>query len=269
MPEFAPASCWLALCHLTVLLFLSPQSGAAELGRPPSASPPPPAFDVRDARLTLEARCLLIQDRELARFNLGVSIKQGVAVVWGRLPSETLARRALEQVRQVQGVFEVHQEFQLLPFEFGTEPPDISPPAASPPKKDPLSPGALMGRTGQTPPPSVPFRVGEPPPSSAAVSLLPPVPVTSLPPSHPIDPPAILLPPATPASPASLNSAVEQLRSGDRRFQQVLAEVRQGIVYLSGTVWRMEDMRELAQLVSRLPGVAGVVIDHPHVSTPR
>jgi hypothetical protein len=262
-----PRTCRRAFCCLAGLFLLSPQSGAAELGRPPSASPPPHACDLRDIYLTLEARRLLHQDRELARFSLGVSVNQGVAVVWGRLPTETLARRALEYVRQVRGVFEVHQELQILPFEHGTEPPDIKPSDEDKPKRDPISPGALVGRAGPKPTPSAATNIVEPPPVSAAVSLLPPVPVVvPLAGSVPL---AVLLPPAAPAAPVSLESAVEQLRRSDRRFQQVRAEVRQRTVYLSGTVARADDLRALAQLVSRLPGVSDVIIENSHVATPR
>jgi osmotically-inducible protein OsmY len=263
MPAFVPRFRWRALLCLALLYCFSPQSGAAEPGRPHSALPPPPAFDVHDARLTLEARRLILQDRELARFNLGVSINQGVAVVWGRVPSETLARRALEHVRQIRGIFEVHEELQILPFEFGTEPPD-NPPERRDLNRVVSSPGALMGRTGRKPPVVV-----DPAPIGAAVTLLPPVPATVACPPAKLDPPAVLLPPATSALSASLESAVEQLRRSDRRFEQVRAEVRQGTVYLSGTGARTEDIRELAQQVSRLPGVAGVVIEHLPVNSPR
>jgi osmotically-inducible protein OsmY len=221
---------------------------------------------VRDARLIIEARRVLHQDPELARCNLAVSINQGVAVVWGRVPSEALARRALDQVRQVRGIFEVHHELLIQPFEFGLDRKEKKSPDPGRPKKEPLPSGRLVGLPGSKPPSSVTPRSAELPPLSAAVSLLPPVSVTVPNPSTSSGPSAVLLPPAPSASAVSLESAVEQLRRGDRRFQQVRAEVRLRTVHLSGPTARVQDIRDLADQVARIPEVASVVIEHQRAS---
>src|SRR4051794_23423697 len=78
------------------------------------ASGPDPGLPVRppgkffprlhDVRLTSHARRALLEDCQLAPLNLGVKVKDGVATLWGPVPSEKVAEEALERVKGVEGI---------------------------------------------------------------------------------------------------------------------------------------------------------------------
>jgi hypothetical protein len=66
--------------------------------------------------------------------------------------------------------------------------------------------------------------------------------------------------------PPPLERAVRQLRGRDPRFLQVSAEVRGGLVYVSGPATAAQEVFAFAQAVAELPGVERVVLvdkNHP------
>ena len=74
-----------------------------------------PADDaaLRDCVLTARARQVLLQDNVLAPLNLGVSVRSGVATLWGQVPTVGLGRRAEDKTRKVPGIREVHSELRI------------------------------------------------------------------------------------------------------------------------------------------------------------
>src|SRR5262249_57886015 len=82
------------------------------------------------------------------------------------------------------------------------------------------------------------------------------VPVPEAPGTSAAKPPA----PETPHRPTDLVQSIERIRQADERFQLVHAEVIDGAVFLRGSVQSGEDQFELAQRISRLPGVTRVVL---------
>lgn len=206
----------------------------------------------RDCHATLRARQAIHQDTVLAPLALGVSIRAGNATVWGAVPDDAAARRAVECVRQVPGVLRVRGELQVLP---PTDPlaEFLSRPPAPNPVLPPILPEALKAPAQLTsrwvdgaaelfiaPPAAKP---------DGAVALLPPVTVSA--------PPAARDAMAT-AGPEVLTAAVERLRGSDPRFRGVHVQVIGGVVRLQGMVPRAEDGMELANKIARLPGVERV-----------
>jgi osmotically-inducible protein OsmY len=271
--------------------------------RSPSADYPNP-----DTQLTFKARGALRDADGLTFLNLGVRIHRGVATLWGSVPTAELAQRAVETVRLVPGVTTVKNELAVVPPDgFGPEIlPSISlAPETWPAPLATATPppgGALVTRPGEHGPvPGQPALSGQTPPAaettaetrpslSGAVSLLPPIAGSSTPPAKPGDPPVMLLSPVVPgsspaptradtpptwrpvqpAAPASvpLAQAVEQVRQADTRFTHLIADVRDRVVFLRGTVAHGEDTMALAQALSRVPGVERVVVDKVQVMPP-
>ena len=82
------------------LLFLAPCCLPLALPLGTVAADPPPMRSqsgaerellTRDLRLTMSARKALQEDKELASCSIGVNVREGVAELWGRVPTEILA----------------------------------------------------------------------------------------------------------------------------------------------------------------------------------
>lgn len=216
--------------------------GAVALADPEEARADAPP-ELHDIRISLRVRKALSADPELGRYNVGVTLRQGTATLWGVLPSDALVRRAVARAQQVQGVLAVKSELRVAQTtepKLDDKPPDL--PAVLGTPKPSRHPGLLTGEP----------RPGSPP--GPGVSLLAPVPAN--------DPPAAILLPRPLNRAAELTAAVMRLREGDVRFRLVQVEVRDRAVLLSGVVARQEDIVELARLVSRLPGVGQVVVEN-------
>ena len=198
----------------------------------------------RDCVLTVRVRQVLIQEPALAPLNLGVSVRQGVATLYGSVPSAALAKLAREKVARVQGVLEVRSELEVRPSDDPLSEFLNLLPNALAPLPDFLSheryppPGWLTSRwsDGETVP-----SIGKTP----AVSLMPPV---------------TLQTPTAAAEKTDLARSVEQLRQQDVRFHRLRATVQDGIVRLSGSAPHSEDVMMFARQISRLPGVGRVII---------
>jgi hypothetical protein len=211
----------------------------------------PAADTLRDHELTCRARQVLFKDPALAGLNVGVTVRSGIASLWGAVPSAEIGRQACERVRQVQGVLEVHSELRV-------ESPDDPltqflatprPPARTPPQEwvaESLRlPALLTGRFGdwQAPPENSP--VPNPAGNEPGVALLSPI-----------------LVPAPPAAvPGILAQTIDRLRQADKRFRGIRTDVQGGVVRLRGVIGRGEDLMDLAQMISRLPGVERVILE--------
>jgi osmotically-inducible protein OsmY len=231
---------------------------SAKLGKPSAAA-------TRDLQLTVQARRILAQDAQLGPLNLGVNVQDGVATLWGLVPSAKLASRAIDQLKTMSSLEQVRSELSIEPL------PDLIagrltplPPAHFGPGENPTvghkPSGELMPRT----PDHVPLPVS---PSSqprsewplgAGVSLLPPVAGERAATPPPQKTSAKLLPPQ--AEP-SLTKTVDRLRRADDRYKHIDVRIDGGVVTLGGAAYRQADLDDLALAVSQLPGVERVVVE--------
>jgi hypothetical protein len=244
------------------------------------AAAPPPPFDIRDVEITLYARRAMLQDPDLAKLNLGVSVHYGQATLWGTVQSWEIAERALQVLEKVKGVYGVHSDLRvsgnrlyetLENLRSGSDLPGDGDPV---PVVDPVvergssQAGVLSKPLGEDPPLQVqnahplipPEKEDSPPPSG--VALLPPIteatPTSLKAPVVELRAPILTQPEPDPEARPELLKAVEQVRLADERFRRVRVEVREGVVVLAGSVHRAEHLIELAQSLSRVPGVRSI-----------
>jgi hypothetical protein len=260
---------------------------------------------IYDLELTLRARKALLQDDKLAVQNLGVTVRERVAILWGTVPSKELSQRAEEFLRPVLGLQGVRNELRI---DAGNAPaPDLAQVPRRPPTpladSDPNGARDVAGR-----PPAAQWSAArqeqvwrpviEGPSSSRAPTgaEMPGYPgattdhhrqpllaesqqkpggnVQTLRPRDPTqptgrsNPPLAVMPPiAVPEQRensnrgSSLAQTIDALRLRDPRFQNVQAQVAGGVVTLRGTADSRERLFELAQIVSRIPGVERVVVE--------
>jgi hypothetical protein len=219
-----------------------------------------------DCTLTALARQALLDDVELGLLNLGVSVNDHVATVWGPVPSQASARRAVECVRRVQGISRVVDQLSVEPpqdplFDFLKLPPrslDLRKPGfqAGPDVRPPGDVDKTRTRTSLGPA-SLPSRSvlddarpagaqGKPGAQSASLAEVPAM-------------PSLVLPVAAPAV-GDLPHEVAALQEKNARLRYVHAEVQAGVVSLRGFVYSWEDLFALARSIALLPGVERVVI---------
>jgi BON domain len=155
------------------------------------------------------------------------------------VPSEKHRKLLLERVQEVRGVAEVRDDLRLVPK---TE--EASPFLGGP--RPQFSPEELHR-----------LEKKEPVPKSGlheSVTLGPPEAITPAEKS----PPGATVQRQTPKGPAA---DIEALRQKDVRYQGLRVEVRQGLVYVRGSVARPEDAEEFAKSLRQIPGVAAVIIE--------
>lgn len=243
----------------------------------------------QNCRLTLLARQALLQDAVLAPLNLGVSVKDHVATLWGPVPYGDLKRRAENRVLSVQGIAEVVNELYVDAASEPAVAPVVEPQQSMPlqapgfepvkPILDPVRklppPPAIPQPPKENPQPSLTRTVGNQgqrlqadatgiQPINETVQLMPamvlpqpgPAPIRPISPIAPI--PHINAP--TPNQGSTLAQAIDRLRLSEPRYQRIQVEVNAGVVSLYGQVARMEYAIELAQSISRQPGVQRVVL---------
>src|SRR5262245_10360620 len=106
------------------------------------------ADSLHDCRWTMQVRQSLLRDERLSDLNLGVTVHDHVAVLWGAVPSTELARLAVEKVQQIQGIAAVVNELYvdrslpLVPFKLHQREP-------APATRSAITGGALMGRPSE------------------------------------------------------------------------------------------------------------------------
>lgn len=189
-----------------------------------------------DTRLTMRARQTLQQDPALAILpELRVTVRNGVATLWGAVPNSDIARRAETMLRQLTGVTEVCNDLHVQ------SPTDPMVAFLKQGEGDngrawimTNRPAALMSRPED-----------EPGADKGVALLLPPISLQAAP-AAPVD-----------ADPAT---ALTRLRQAEPRFHGVQAEVRGGIVWLRPVNARAEDVFELARIASTLRGVERVIV---------
>jgi osmotically-inducible protein OsmY len=225
-------------------------------GKPEDAS-----FD-RDTKLTLLARQALQADRELAPHNLGVSVQDRAATLWGPVPSVALARRAEILLRNLAELVEVHNELHLDPTQ------DPGPTKSSPPrprepsfqKTKPTGSAALTGFPRERAKVAVGQEEQRAPPDKKTL-VLPPITIPT--------PAGARQSPADPVrgdqtrarkTAGGLTEALGQLRKRNPQFRSVQTEIRGRLVYVRGTAGQSEQVSQFAQAIAELPGVERVVL---------
>jgi hypothetical protein len=204
-----------------------------------------PELSPRDWVLTNQARRVLQKDELLASQNVGVTVKDRVATVWGTLPSKEAVRRAEESLKKIAGVAAVVNECRIVPS-------DPVPQAVA----DAVNRIREQGGddAGSAAPPASPFTATTRP----QVVAKPPVETVG---SSPPPPPAVLLAPvAADPRPADEPDALERVRRSEPRFKDVRLEAKGGLVKIAGTVPKMKDAWDLAEKLNALPGVRQVIL---------
>jgi hypothetical protein len=254
LPSFALRACG-AASVVAIVLLLPPVTVIAQ---PPAG---PALHDPRDIRITLKARQMLAQDSDLGRLPIYVTVRQGNAILWGRVPNEALARRAFRIVEQVSGILQLKSELVIGPAELtNDEAPRLTQSIRVPSREqahhrqDPRAPGKLAGQERPAPEArAVGAEMGRPIPLRAATSES--------------AAPAILLAPRPPANADSLQSAVEREIQSDVRFAGMRCDERAGKITLSGSAARMEHVIDLSGQVARIPGVKEVVVENVRINS--
>jgi osmotically-inducible protein OsmY len=245
---------------LALGITLTQETGAAS-GVMPSRPFDPASPAAADCRLAILVRQALSRDQSLAVLNIGVSVRHGVATLWGTVSCPWQAERAAAIAGQVPGIAAVHEELRIEPddrtFAQGQSNPAVSVPSPRQ-RPDAHQDGQAVpqwaGRMG------VVMRAG----TGSWPTPLPIMPVIPLPAAdvgRGTEPAAVLLPPLALASGNEVAAAVERLRRAEGRYGGVRVSVTGGVVRLGGDVTSWEDIFELAHRVSRLRGVERVLLD--------
>jgi osmotically-inducible protein OsmY len=208
------------------------------------------AADLRDTSL---ARSLLLQDRELEAFNVGVSVRDHVATLWGVVPSAELARRAVDMLKKQPEFREIHSKIVVDP----AERPEVEP--GSPSKFRPVEPSPPEAR------PQAALTKGTSTWGAATPRWEPAAQDTPTSAENSPAGPAggVAAAPETvtvTVRDISLDQAIRTIRESDRRFQGLRHEIRERAVSLTGAVAQWDDAVSLARAISRLPGVERVVL---------
>lgn len=250
---------------IPVILLILPTTNAADSsglrrlgdlplpGSPQQTSNDSPPTE-KDCQFALFARDALLQDEILGPLNVGVSVRSGVATLWGAVPYAALAHRAEERIRLVPGLAQVRNELRIsVPeddlAEFPKGPvPNPHVPIQEPKRWDHSAPLVSRGeevrsssrRTGA---PLLMPSIEIPPGQTKTVSSFGPA--TNL----------------KPSSGQPLIVVLEKLRRNNESFQGIRFEVQQGVVHLWGNAAAGEEVFNLAQQVAHLPGVQRVVVE--------
>ncbi len=230
---------WRSVVAVVAGLLLSVSAPAGAVESPPR--PPPSALGlIGDLRLTVLARRALQGDPALARLNLGVRVRDGVATVWGPVPSGAVARRIAATLKSIDGIDEVRSELQ------------VRRPAERPLLADIGIPPRMPTRTAAKP--DTASGTIRPRPREAAV-----VATERKPQPRPATPAAIRgAAPPTPAVPLSI--AVARVRRSEPRFGAILVELRGDVVVINRSGADPEDVTALAQALRRVRGVSEVMV---------
>jgi hypothetical protein len=245
---------WVAVLSAGLLLTLAAPAPADE------SPPKPPAGAlgmIRDLRLTVLARRELQSDRVLAPLNLGIRVRDGVAEVWGNIPSDEVARQAVAKVGTVKGIRDVRPSFFLQATADRTTV-EVAKPDGETGRLKRMLPAPVLSVAGE----GQKLRPGD---ANAALAALP----------QPERRPAVLLPPRplggkeTPPRTeervetprlrgSSLPAAVDRIRTAEARFRAVPVRVEGNILILRRGLTADDDVTDLAQALRGLPGVAEV-----------
>jgi hypothetical protein len=244
-----------AVLSLMVAIALLTLQSARAADWPSSANHELTEKDCQDA---LFARDALLQDETLASWNIGVTVRSGLATLWGTVGSPALAHRAEERVRRVAGIAQVKNELRLADNSVDWDKNlDRAPSRPQPVVKEPAkkwdAPTPLVSR-------EEPWANASRPTTSPP-TLMPPIQVpagrTESGSSGWTESVSSFGPAAYYAP--SLIESVDRLRRSSERFRSVRFEVQGSVVRVWGA--NSGDVFAFAQQLSHQPGVQRVVIE--------
>jgi hypothetical protein len=205
---------------LVMALSALPAMAVNEPPRPPLSA----LNKIRDLTATVRARRTLQDDPALAKLNLGVEVNNGVATVWGPVPSLGVGHIAATKLEGLKGIDRVKSSFYIeerrdtaldLPL------PDA---AAAPERVEvakPRDPAVKVGRaTGEGPSLSAP----------------------------------------RPTKTASPGEQAAQLQQSEPRFRGIGVEVKDGTVMVRRGSVAGRDVMDLVSKLRRIPGVRDVIL---------
>jgi hypothetical protein len=252
------------------------QPDSPALTRPGSALMTPsgsPLTD-EDRQLAVFAREALLQDGILGPLNLGVTVRSGVATLWGTVPTIALARRADERVRSVPGLAQVKNDLRIIADDDATAEflgrPAFQSPAVrgeQAKRRDRAIPlvsqesSPRLGRTSAISPPIMPPVQIPAGPARSISSFEPPEPLS---PFHGRrdENTEGAMPISTVSAPSPLVEALENLRRSNERFRPIRFQLRGAFVQLWGNGANSSDVFSFAQQVSHMSGVQRVIVEH-------
>jgi hypothetical protein len=190
-----------------------------------------------DCRLTVFARHAIQSDPVLASLNVGVTVQDRVALLWGSIPSVEMARRSEALIRKVSGIAGIRNNLRI----------ETTDPLTKELVKS-LSPGKPQLPGGEKPGTTMTLTTapawGPPANSPVVVSLRPPVSVD----------------PKAPSRAGEVNRAIDQLRASDARFRPIRTELDGNLVRVMPGDTPAENVYAFARMLARVPGVERVVV---------
>lgn len=203
---------------LAMALSALPARAVNEPPRPPLSA----LNKIRDLTATVRARRTLQDDPALAKLNLGVEVSNGVATVWGPVPSLGVGHVAAAKLEGLKGIDKVKSSFYIeerrdTVLELVL--PDVAPERVEVAK--PRDPAVKVGRT-----------------TSEGPTLLAPRP-TKL---------------------ASPTEQAAQLQQSEPRFRGISVEVKDGTVLVRRGNVAGRDVMDLVSKLRRIPGVRDVIL---------
>lgn len=234
-------------------------AASAEGSEPPPPRPPASALGlIRDMRLTVLARRALARDRELSALKLGVEVRDGVATVWGEVPTADVKRQALAHLWAIDGIHGVRSEL-TAGFSQRDAVVDLSIPSRVPARIE-IESAKPDSETGSLKKPrDRAIMVGGDVPKAVKPGEIPARGVVLRPPTV-VVPPKKEVPSTDEEKAPSVRDAVEKVKGSQTRFRSVPVEVREGVVIVIRSGADDADITALAQLLRRVGGVRGVVI---------
>jgi BON domain len=235
---------WLLVACLMYFAVASARAGQTRVLGGPS----------RDVEQTIQARKVLADDPQLASCNIGVTVTDRVAVLWGPVPSAEVAFRAELCLKALNQLVEVRNELVVSepleptrrPFRLDNPPqflPELLPPRL-PEEPRPLSgaPAFLMGQDK-----------GDPQ-KVRATSAAKKIPLE-------IAPPQATAKAGEPTEgDQELAAAIRILLQSKTTYNAVQFAVQNRRVYLKTSNQDSDALHEAARAIARLPNVDGVVL---------
>ncbi len=197
----------------------------------------------RDVEHTMQARKLLHNEPDLATLNIGVSVQNRVATLFGPVPSVDAIFRAELCLRSMIGLVEIRNEMfvsdQVEPIRPPVKlhspsinPPDVTPPLL--PHKAPMN-----------------FKKPEEPTRQAPKANKQPVAQKTSQPKASL---------GHPEAESDLASVLRALLGSKSIYEKVQFTIDKGCVYLSAPEENADALHEASRAIARLPGVASVVL---------
>jgi hypothetical protein len=211
--------------------------------------PRPPASalgKIRDLATAVRARRALQEEPALSALNLGVRVENGVATVWGPVPSLDVGRRAVARLEALKGVTKVQPNFYVQERRDGTL--DIARADGAPERIEAAKPEIETGKLPVTTATVVGRRDNA---TNGGPSLFAPRPAKSARPEPQGD---------AGKSPGSLDAGVRLAQQSEKRFKRIPVEVRGGTLLVRRGKSPGDDVMDLVQKLRRLPGVREVIL---------